>query len=131
MVKGLFVGLAVIIVLALIPVVHFLGIPFGPFIAGYFGISVARDYPGTPGRRALVYGLWLGSVVGAVTVIVAAVVTIAGNFAYPILLWGGVVVATFYYASMSTLGAWYSELRAAEKSRPSITPGPTPGGPLR
>ena len=131
MVKGLLVGLAVIIVLALIPVVHFFGIPFGPFIAGYFGINAAGDYPGAPGRKALAYGIWMGAVIGVITVIASIVVTVVGDFAYPFLLWGGVVVAVFYYSSMSALGAWYAGLRAAERERPAAGAQPTAGGPHR
>ena len=131
MVKGLFIGLAIVLLLAVIPVVHFVGIPAGPFIAGYFGINAARDYPGSPGRKALVYGIWMGALVLAVTVIAAAVVTVVGDFAYPLLLWGGVVVATFYYSSMSGLGAWYAELRAIEKAKAAATPAPTPIRPSR
>ena len=116
MIKGVFIGLGVVVILAVIPVVHFVGVPAGPFIAGYFGINAARDYPGTPGRKALAYGLCLGAVVGVITVVAAIVVTLAGDFAYPFLLWGGVVVATFYYASMSFLGAWYSLLRSEERA---------------
>ena len=117
MIKGVLVGLGVVVVLAIIPVVHFIGVPFGPFIAGYFGINAARDHPGTPGRKAMAFGLWLGALVGVVVVIAATIVTVVGDFAYPFLLWGGVVVATFYYASMSALGAWYSGLRAMERVR--------------
>ena len=131
MIKGVFIGLGVVIILALIPVVHFVGVPAGPFIAGYLGINAARDYPGTPGRKALAYGLWLGAIVGVITVVTAVVVTLAGDFAYPFLLWGGVVVVTFYYGSMSFLGAWYSLLRAMERAGPSTTPGPAVGAPRR
>ena len=131
MFKGIFIGLAVILGLAVIPVVHFLGIPFGPFIAGYFGINAARDYPGTPGRKSLVYGLWMGAVIGVCALAAAAIVTAVGDFAYPFLLWGGVVVATFYYSSMSALGAWYAELRAIEKARVAATPVQTPPRPPR
>lgn len=116
MIKGVFVGLGVVVLLALIPVVHFIGVPFGPFIAGYFGINAAKDRPGTPGRKALAFGLWLGAIVGIIVVVAAALVTALGDFAYPWLLWGGVVVATFYYGSMSALGAWYSGLRAEERA---------------
>ena len=116
MVKGLFLGLAVAIVLAVIPVVHFVGIPAGPFIAGYFGISAASEAPGPPGRKAMIYGLLMGLSVGLITVIAAVIVNMSGNFAYPFLLWGGVVVVTFYYSSMSALGAWYAGLRAAERA---------------
>ena len=124
MIKGVFIGLGVVILLALIPIVHFVGVPAGPFIAGYFGINAARDHPGTPGRKSLAFGLWLGAVVGAITVVAAIVVTLVGDFAYPFLLWGGVVVATFYYSSMSGLGAWYSLLRAEERARQQA-PAPT------
>ena len=128
MVKGLFVGLAVVVVLAVIPVVHFVGVPAGPFMAGYFGINAVRDNSGSPGRKALSYGIWMGVVVGVITTVAAAVVTAVGDFAYPILLWGGVVVATFYYSSMSALGAWYAELRAIEKAK-ATTPVQPPGRP--
>ena len=129
MAKGLFVGLAIVLALAAIPVVHFVGIPAGPFIAGYFGINAARDYPGSPGRKALVYGIWMGALVLAMTLMAAIIVTVAGDFAYPFLLWGGVVVATFYYSSMSGLGAWYAELRAVEKAKAAATPVQTPARP--
>lgn len=131
MVKGLLIGLGIVLLLAVIPVVHFVGIPAGPFIAGYFGINAARDNPGSPGRKALVYGVWMGVLVLAVTLIAAVIVTVAGDFAYPFLLWGGVVVATFYYSSMSGLGAWYAELRALEKAKAVATPPQTPVRPSR
>ena len=129
MVKGLFVGLAVVVILAIIPVVHFVGVPFGPFIAGYFGINAVQSSPNSPGRRALSYGIWMGVLVGVFTIVAAIIVTIVGDFAYPILLWGGVVVATFYYSSMSALGAWYSGLRAQERARTSTAAGPAASGP--
>ena len=131
MVKGLSVGLAVVVVLAIIPVVHFVGVPAGPFIAGYLGINAAREYPGTPGRKALTFGIWMGALVGIITVIAALIVTAVGVFAYPFLLWGGVVVVTFYYSSMSALGAWYAELRAQERASASTSPGAGVSGPRR
>ena len=131
MIKGLFVGLGVIVLLAVIPIVHFLGIPFGPFIAGYFGINAARESPGSPGRKALAYGIWMGAAIGVVTVIAAVVVTVVGDFAYPFLLWGGVVVATFYYSSMAALGAWYAGLKAAEQATPATNQGSPAAGPRR
>ena len=137
MVKGLFVGLAVVIVLAVIPVVHFVGIPAGPFIAGYFGINAATGSSGSPGRKALTFGVGMGVAVGVITVIAALIVTVAGDFAYPFLLWGGIVVVTFYYSSMSALGAWYAELRAqdradrADRARTTTPQGSPVSGPRR
>jgi hypothetical protein len=54
---------------------------------------------------------------GAILVISAIVATVVSEV-MPLLIWGGVWVFTFYYASMSGLGAWYAELKAkgADKS---------------
>ena len=111
MIKGVLIGFAIIIALALIPIVHIAGIPFGPFIGGYYGISAARDSGGSPGRKALTFGLWTGFLMLIVLVAAAAIATSLSGVA-PLLIWGGVWVFTFYYASMSGLGAWYAELKA-------------------
>ena len=111
MIKGVFVGFGIIIVLALIPIVHIAGIPFGPFIGGYYGISVARDNQGSPGRKAFTFGIWTGLLILIVLAVAAAIAT-ALSGVRPLLLWGGVTVFTIYYASMSGLGAWYAELKA-------------------
>jgi hypothetical protein len=73
----------------------------------------------------------MGILVGTITIVAAVIVTVVGDFAYPILLWGGVVVVTFYYSSMSALGAWYSGLRAQEREKASTGPGATVSGPRR
>ena len=111
MIKGVFIGFGIMIVLALIPIVHIAGIPFGPFIGGYFGISAANDSRVSPGRKALEFGVWTGLLM-LVVLAVAAGIANAVSGVSPILLWGGVWLFTFYYGSMSGLGAWYSELKA-------------------
>ena len=50
MIKGVLIGFGIIIVLALVPIVHIDGIPFGPFMGGYFGFSAAYVSQGSPGR---------------------------------------------------------------------------------
>lgn len=117
MIKGVLIGFVIIIILAVIPIVHIAGIPFGPFIGGYYGISSVSDNTSTPGRKALVFGVWTGILMGAILVISAIVATVVSEV-MPLLIWGGVWVFTFYYASMSGLGAWYAELKAkgADKS---------------
>ncbi len=112
MIKGVAIAFAVIILLALIPIVHFAGIPFGPFVGGYYGVTSVGHYPGSIGRKALVFGLLLGLWMLVVFAVAAVIVTMFSDFSRPIL-WAGVAVFTFYYASMSSLGAWYAELRAA------------------
>jgi len=111
MIKGVFVGFGIMIVLALIPIVHIAGIPFGPFIGGYYGISVASDSQGSPGRRALAFGIWTGVLMLFVLAVSATIAT-ALSGVMPLLIWGGVSVFTFYYGTMAGLGAWYAELRA-------------------
>lgn len=114
MIKGVLIGFAIIIILAPIPIVHIVGIPFGPFIGGYYGISVARDSLGSPGRKAMVFGVWTGFLILVVAAIVAGFIDAIFDFGRSgrFLLWGVVGVATIYYASMSGLGAWYAELKA-------------------
>ena len=111
MVKGVLIGFGIIIVLALIPIVHIAGIPFGPFIGGYYGISSARDSQGSPGRKALVFGVWTGFLMLIVLAVAATFATVYSGV-MPLLIWGGVSIFTFYYASISGLAAWYAELRA-------------------
>ena len=111
MIKGVLIGFGIIIILALVPIVHIAGIPFGPFIGGYYGISAASDSPGSPGRKAMIFGVWTGLLMLIVLVVAAAVAT-ALSGVNPILIWGGVSVFTFYYATMSAMGAWYAELKA-------------------
>ena len=47
MIKGVLIGFAIIIILAIIPIVHIAGIPLGPFIGGYYGISSIRHSAAT------------------------------------------------------------------------------------
>lgn len=111
MIKGVIIGFAIIIILAIIPIVHIAGIPFGPFVGGYYGISSVSENTTNPGRKALIFGLWTGFLMGVVLVIAAILATIFSGV-MPLLIWGGVWVFTFYYGSMSGLGAWYAELKA-------------------
>ena len=111
MIKGVMIGFVIMIVLALIPIVHIAGIPFGPFIGGYYGISAASSSTASPGRKAWMFGIWTGVLIFIVLVIAAAIaITLSGVM--PLLIWVGVSVFTFYYATMSGLGAWYAELKA-------------------
>ena len=108
------VAFGIIIILALIPIVHFAGIPFGPFIGGYYGITSVGHNPGSTGRQALVLGSILGAMMLIILAIGAVIVMLVTDFDQTIrvLIWGGVVVFTFYYATMAAFGAWYAGLRA-------------------
>lgn len=116
MIKGVLIGFGIMIILVPIPIVHIVGIPFGPFIAGYYGISAATDSQASPGRKALQFGLWTGFlmlVTFAITIAIVDAIFEPGG-ALRVILWGAVVgFAPFYYGSMAGLGAWYGELKAA------------------
>ena len=113
MFKGVLISFGIIIILAVIPIVHIAGIPFGPFIGGYYGIISTRDSSQSPGRKAFIFGIWTGVLMGVVLAIAGVIATIVSGV-MPLLIWGGVWVFTFYYATMSGLGAWYSELKVRD-----------------
>ena len=113
MVKGVLLGFGIMVILALIPIVHFVGIPFGPFIGGYFGITAAGGYSSAPAKRALVFGGLLGSIIFLTSATAAIVLTLLTDL-NPWLIWPPVAGFTFYTSSMGALGAMYSQLRAAQ-----------------
>ena len=113
MFKGVLISFGIIIILAVIPIVHIAGIPFGPFIGGYYGIASAKDSSSSPRRKAFIFGIWTGVLMGVVLAIAGVIATIVSGV-MPLLIWGGVWVFTFYYATMSGLGAWYSELKVKD-----------------
>lgn len=113
MVKGVLIAFGIMVVLALIPIVHFVGIPLGPFIGGYFGITSAGGNSRSRALNALVFGVFLGLLVFLFSAAVAASLTaLLGLYPVMIWVWVGVVVFTFYTSSMGALGAMYSQLRS-------------------
>ena len=113
MIKGVLVALGIMLLLALVPVLNFVGIPFGPFIGAYYGISSAGSRSGSYGFKALMFGGLLGAVVFLILVVVAASLTVTIDLSqrFTWLLWLAVVMVTMYMASMAALGAMYSQLR--------------------
>ena len=112
MVKGVFVAFGIMLVLAVIPIVHIVGIPFGPFIGGYFGISAAASGTGSYAVKSLLFGALLGAMVFLVLAAVAVVLTVTTELNL-VLVWLAAGVLTMYAASMSSLGAMYGQLRSA------------------
>ena len=116
MFKGTFLALGIMLLLALIPVVDFIGIPFGSFIGAYYGISSARSNSGSYLFKAIIFGGLLALMVLLLLVAVAVGLTLSIDLSHRFLwlLWLAVVVFTLYTASMGTLGAMYSQLRASD-----------------
>jgi hypothetical protein len=113
MLKGVLVAFGIMLGLALIPLVHLVGIPFGPFIGAYFGASFVRELPGAYAAKGVRFGALLGLV--ALLVSAAAVaslmLTVGLSPRMVILAWIGVVVFTMYTGSMGALGAMYALLK--------------------
>ena len=113
MIKGVFLALGIMVLLALIPVVDFIGIPFGPFIGGYYGISSAQPHGGSYAIRSVVFGSLLGLLVLLILVVVATSLTVTIDLSqrFTWLLWLAAVVFVLYTASMGALGTWYRQLK--------------------
>lgn len=129
MLKGLLLALGIMLLLILIPIVDFVGIPFGPFIGAYYGMSSVRSStgevfpPGPPTSaqvgafavKGAIFGGLLGLLVSLILVVVAVslmlAIDLSGRFIF--VLWLAVVVFTMYTATMAALGAMYSQIRAA------------------
>ena len=116
MVKGVFLALGILVLLALIPVVNVIGIPFGAFIGAYYGISST----GHSGRsflfKSLVFGGLLGLLVLLVLLAVAAGLTLAVDLSqrFQWLLWISVFTFALYSANMGALGAMYYQLKKSK-----------------
>lgn len=129
MLKGILLALGIMLLLILIPIVDFVGIPFGPFIGAYYGMAAVRAssgevYPPGPPTSAqigafavkgAIFGGMLGLSVSLILMVVVAslMVAIDLNGRIIVLLWLAVVVFTMYTATMAALGAMYSQIRAA------------------
>ena len=100
---------------AVIPLVNLAGIPFGPFIGGYYGILYVRNDGWSYATKSLAFGCLLGLLVVIVLVVVGVALTLTLELGqrFTLLLWIGVAVYTLYAASMAALGSMYRQLRAA------------------
>ena len=117
----------------MIPLVHFVAFPASPFIGGYIGINSASAHGGSPASKSLVFGALLGFVIFFVLALTAGILTLVvdlGRFLW--LMWGGVFVLTLYTASMSGLGAMFSQLKGPQGSQDIGQPRiPEPGFPKK
>ncbi len=113
MLKGVLVAFGIMLGLALIPLVHLVGIPFGPFIGAYFGVSFVAARPGAYAAKGVKFGALLALVALLVSAAVVAALMLAVDLSQRMvtLAWIGVVVFTMYTGSMGALGAMYSLLK--------------------
>jgi hypothetical protein len=120
MLKGVLLAFGIMVALALVPLVNLVGVPFGPFVGGYFGIVQAGDQPGSAAARGIRFGLLLGALALAVASALALAATWALDLggSWVLLAWLGVVVFTVHTGIMGALGAMYRLARRALKQQP-------------
>ena len=117
MAKGVLIALGIMVVALLIPLVHFVAAPASPFIGEHIGISSAASQGGSPALKSLIFGILLGSLILIILAVAGAALTIVADLGrFQWVMWGGIAVISLYTASMSALGAMYSQLRAAQQS---------------
>ena len=116
MIKGLLVGIGIILVYPFIPIVNFT-LPISPFISGYVGISFAKSSSASYSVKGLKFGAWLGLIFLLLAGLAAFVATSLVDLSqkHVTLIWMGVGIFTLYTGSMSALGAMFSALRAGRQ----------------
>ena len=104
MIRGAFIGIGVTLLLLMIPLVHFVLGPPGPFIGGFIGGSKAEASPRQALLLGLLMGLLMGAPVGLVLLVNSMVPTLlpAGLREVLLLLAVGVMG---YTGTLGTLGA--------------------------
>ena len=110
MLKGVIVAYAIMLASIPIPIVHFITIPFGPFVAGFIGGGIAKADE--------MKVVWFGLMVGALMLIPAVAIIVYGQISdaerllgLPTWLWALIGFAIAPYAWFgATIGALISFL---------------------
>ncbi len=114
LVSAVFVALGVTVLLLIIPVVHFISGPIGPFVGGFIAIGRWRSRPESAIAAGLVFGsaLWLLlALVAAVVILILAFSTGVISGGTGALVIGAVVGGVFYIVILATAGAIVSASR--------------------
>ena len=127
MLKGIIVGVGIMVVCLMIPIVHFISGPLGPFIAGYFGVSYADESDGPDASIALRYGIALAAAsVLPLVLVVAVIIAVAQaldwlELSSRLIAGIGIGLAIFilYTGSMACLGAMFARLRRRSRQSPA------------
>lgn len=116
--SAVLMALSVTVLLLLIPVVHFVSGPIGPFVGGFIAIDRWRSRPESAFAAGLAFGFVLWLVLAAVAALVTGILTFAtgtisgGTGA---LVIGAVVGGIFYITILATIGAIVSASRVKKE----------------
>ena len=111
-------ALAVTVLLLLIPVVHFVSGPIGPFVGGFIGIGRWEKRPESAFAAGLAFGsvVWLLlTVVASIVIVVLAAVTSVISGGAGALIIGAAVGGVFYITILATAGATISASRVKKE----------------
>ena len=114
LISAVLMALAVTVLLLIIPVVHFVSGPIGPFVGGFIGIGRWKDRPESAFAAGLAFGfvLWLQlALVAAVAMVILAFATGVISGGTGALVIGAVVGGVFYITILATAGAVVSASR--------------------
>ena len=114
LVSAVFVALGVTVLLLIIPVVHFISGPIGPFVGGFIAIGRWRSRPESAFAAGVAFGsaLWLLlALVAAVVILILAFSTGVISGGTGALVIGAVVGGVFYIVILATAGAIVSASR--------------------
>lgn len=107
-------ALAITVLLLIIPVVHFVSGPIGPFVGGFIAIGRWNSRPESAFAAGIAFGfaLWLMlGVVAAIVVVIIAFSTGLISGGTGALIIGAVVGGVFYITVLATAGAIFSASR--------------------
>ena len=107
-------ALGITVLLLIIPVVHFVSGPVGPFVGGFIAIGRWRNRPDSAFAAGLAFGfsLWLLlALFGAVVIVILAFATGVISGGTGALVIGAVVGGVFYITILATAGAIVSASR--------------------
>ena len=114
LVSAVFVALGVTVLLLIIPVVHFISGPIGPFVGGFIAIGRWRSRPESAFAAGVAFGsaLWLLlALVAAVVIVILAFSTGVISGGTGALVIGAAVGGVFYITILATAGAIVSASR--------------------
>ena len=114
MTSAVFMALGITVLLLIIPVVHFVSGPVGPFVGGFIAIGRWSSRPESAFAAVLAFGfaLWLLlALVGVVVIVILAFATGVISGGTGALVIGAVVGGVFYITILATAGAIVSASR--------------------
>lgn len=107
-------ALAITVLLLIIPVVHFVSGPIGPFVGGFIAIGRWSSRPESAFAAGIAFGFVLWLMLGVVAAIVIAILAFSTGLisgGTGALIIGAVVGGVFYITILATAGAIVSASR--------------------